>query len=179
MTKPGLIFASFLGLALAVTATILIRLTLLTDFNDSLVLALDVVSAGIAGRVILGRRRPFRYFTLGIVVFSAIAAGFLTSATTSFLLSQAVIIGKASGEASGPMITSAVTGLVLYLAAATLYGFAGARLGVPLAGRIGLLVLLLLAVIPGLNVVGTLGFGILAFIRRPKAATPKPAAASE
>jgi hypothetical protein len=169
MTKRGLIIASFLGLALAAVATVLLRTAVLTASNDSIILALDVVTAGIAGRVILGRRRPFRYLTLGIVVFSAIAAGFFTTTVTTFLL---------SGTAIGATTASAVTGGILYLVAATLYGFAGAKLGVWLPGRIGLLLLLLLAVIPGLSVVGMLGFAILAFVRRPWA-TPALPAASE
>ena len=102
MKKLTLIIASFLGLALAAVATILIRTTLLNESNDTLVLLLDVVAAGIGGRVILGRRRPFRFFTLGIVVFSAVAAGLLSSAVTTYLLSNAVVIGKATWLASGP-----------------------------------------------------------------------------
>jgi hypothetical protein len=168
MKKPTLIVTSFLGLVLATVATVLIKTTLLTEANDSLVLLLQVVAAGIAGRVILGRRRPFRFFTLGIVVFSAVAAGLLTSAVTSYLLSQAVIIGKASGHISGATVATAIVGGVFYLAAATTYGFAGTKLGVPLGGRIGLLLLLLLAVVPGASVVGMVGFTILAFVRRPK-----------
>jgi hypothetical protein len=167
MTKRGLIIASFLGLAFAVVATILLRTTALTASNDSIILALDVVAGGIAGRVILGRRRPFRYLTLGIVVLSAIAAGFFTTTVTTYLL---------SGTAIGATVASAVTGGILYVIAAILYGFAGAKLGVRLVSRIGLLLLLLLAIIPGLNVVGMLGFAILAFVRRPWATRALPAA---
>jgi hypothetical protein len=176
MKKPTLIVASILGLALAVVATVLIRTTRLTEANDSLVLVLDVLAAGIAGRVILGRRRPYRFFTLGIVVFSAIAAGLLTSAVTAYLLSNAVVFGKASWQISGVELATAIAGGVLYLAAATVYGFAGTRLGVPMLVRIGLLVLLLFAVFPGLNVVGMLGFAILSFVRRPKVTPARPAA---
>jgi ABC-type glycerol-3-phosphate transport system permease component len=176
MKKLTLIIASFLGLALAVVATILIRTTLLTDVNDSLVLLLNVVAAGIAGRVTLGRRRPYRFFTLGIVVFAAVAGGLLSSAVTSYLLSNAVSIGKASWQISGNSLASAIAGGILYLAAATVYGFAGTRLGVPVRVRIGLLLLLLLAVFPGLNVVGMLGFAILSFTRRPKVTPARPAA---
>ena len=169
MTKRGLVIASFLGLALAAVATVLLWNVVLTASNDSIILALDVIAAGIAGRVMLGRRRPFRYLTLGIVVFSAIGAGFFTTVVTSFLL---------SGTAVGTTIASAVTGGILYLAAATLYGFAGTKLGVSLPGRIGLLLLLLLAVIPGMNVVGMLGFALLAFVRRPWATPARPAASA-
>jgi hypothetical protein len=174
MKKLTLIIASFLGLALAIVAAVLIRTTLLNETNDTLVLLLEVVAAGIAGRVILGRRRPYRFFTLGIVVFSAVAGGLLTSAATTYLLSNAVVIGKATWQLSGGTLASAIAGVVLYLAAATVYGFAGTRLGVPLLTRIGLLVLLLLAVFPGLNIVGMLGFAILSFLRRPKTTPGRP-----
>jgi hypothetical protein len=176
MKKPTLIVVSFLGLALAVLATVLIRTTRLTEANDTLVLALEVIAAGIAGRVILGRRRPYRFFTLGVVVFSAAAGGILTSAVTSYLLSNAVVFGKASYAVSGGTLATAIAGGVLYLAAATVYGFAGTRLGVPVLVRIGLLLLLLLAVFPGLNIVGMLGFAILSFVRRPKITPARPAA---
>jgi hypothetical protein len=178
MKKPTLIVASILGLALAAVATFLIRTTLLTEANDSLVLLLNVVAAGIAGRVILGRRRPYRFFTLGIVVFSAVAGGLLTSAVTSYLLSNAVVIGKAAWQISGGTLATTIAGGVLYLAAATVYGFAGTRLGVPVLVRVGLLLLLLLAVFPGLNIIGMLGFSILSFTRRPKVTPARPAASA-
>jgi hypothetical protein len=178
MKKPTLIIASFIGLALAVVATVLLRTTLLTEANDSLILLLTVITAGIAGRVILGRRRPYRFFTLGIVVFSAIAAGLLTSAVTTYLLTNVFVIGRITLHISGSTLASAIAGFVLYLAAATVYGFAGTRLGVPTLVRVGLLLLLLLAVIPGLNVLGMLGFAILSFTRRPKVTPARPAASA-
>ena len=52
--------------------------------------------------------------------------------------------------------------LVLYLAAATLYLFSGSTRGVPIWTRVGRVGLLLLAVVPLLNVLGLLGFVILA-----------------
>ena len=178
MKKPTLIVVSFLGFALAVVAAVLIRTTRLTEANDSLVLVIEVIAAGIAGRIILGRRRPYRFFTLGIVVFSAVAGGLLTSAATSYLLRNAVIFGGASWQISGATLATAIAGGVLYLAAATVYGFAGTRLGVPVLVRIGLLILLLLAVFPGLNIVGMLGFAILSFTRRPKLIPARPAASA-
>jgi hypothetical protein len=176
MKKRTLIIASFLGLALAVVATFLIKTTLANDTYNALVLLLDVIAAGIAGRVILGRRRPYRFFTLGVVVFSAIAAGLLTSAVTAYLLSNAVSIGTPTWQISGDTLATAIAGGVVYLAAAVVYGFAGTRLGVPVLVRIGLLLLLLLAVFPGLNIVGMLGFAVLSFIRRPKVTPARPAA---
>jgi len=176
MSKRALIIASFLALALAITAIVLVRTSLLTATNDSIVLALDFVAGGIAGRVILGRRRPFRYLTLGIVVFSAFAAGFMTTAVTNYLVRHAVVIGSVALAPSKSEVTDAIVAGVLYLIAATLYGFAGTKLGVGIVGRIGLLLLLLLALIPGASVIGTLGFALLAFVRRPWATPARPAA---
>jgi hypothetical protein len=171
MKKRTLIVASFIGLAFATVATVFLQTAGLAASTATVVLVLDVVGAGIAGRVILGRRRPFRYLTLGIVVASAIGAGFFATAATTDLLTNKVWIGAT--------ISSAITGGILYLIAATLYGFAGARLGVGLMGRVGLALLLLLAMVPGANVLGMLGFAILAFVRRPWAATPARPEASE
>jgi hypothetical protein len=84
MTKRALLIASFIGLAFAAAATVLLAASTLTPAIDSGVLVLDVVAAGIAGRVILGRRRPFRYLTLGIVVCSGIGAGSLLQPSPRF-----------------------------------------------------------------------------------------------
>ena len=69
-------------------------------------------------------------------------------------------------------------GIVAYLLAATVYGFAGTRQGVGVGARVGLLLLLLLAVLPVLNVLGLIGLTITAFTRT-TAAIPEPARASE
>ena len=65
---------------------------------------------------------------------------------------------------------------VLYLIAATLYGFAGQAQGVKVGERTGLLVLLLMSCIPGLNILGAIGFLIVA-PRRTSA--PESAGASD
>lgn len=59
----------------------------------------------------------------------------------------------------------AIVGAVLYLAAATLYGFAGTAQGVPVGARTGLLVLLLLAMVPVANIPGLVGLTIVTYAR--------------
>ncbi len=178
MTKRGLIVASIIGLVAASVAALLLNRAALVQSLDLLVLALNVVAAGIAGRVILGTVRVHRYFALGVVLLSAVAAVILTSATTNYLINQSVSFGRANTVPTGTVIATAIAGFVVYLIAATVYGFAGARQGVGIGSRIGLLLLLLLAVIPVASVAGLLGLTITSFVRR-TAATPAPPAASE
>jgi hypothetical protein len=177
MTKRGLIVASVIGLAAAVASTLLLKQAVDFQTINLLDLVLNILAAGIAGRVVLGRARVHRYFALGVVVLSAIAAAFLTSATTNYFIGQAVSFGPANHAPTGTVITTAVIGFVVYLLAATVYGFAGARQGVAVGSRVGLLLLLLLCVVPALNVLGLIGVTITALVRRPP--TPALPAASE
>jgi len=178
MTKRGLIVAGIIGLVAAAVASLLLPRAALVQSIDLVILALGVVAAGIAGRVALGSARVHRYFALGVVLFSAIAAAILASATTNYLISQTVSFGRANPTPNATVITTAIIGLVVFLIAATVYGFACVRQGVGVRSRIGLLVLLLLATIPVLNVLGLIGLTITAFART-SAATPAPPAASE
>jgi hypothetical protein len=177
MTKRGLIVAGIIGLAAAITAGAVLNRAAAVQSIDLLVLGLDVIAAGIAGRLILGTARTHRYFALGTVLLSAIAAIILTSSTTNYLISQAVSFGKPNPVPSAALVTTAIIGFVAYLLAATVYGFAGARQGVGVGSRVGLLLLLLLAVIPILNVLGLIGLTITA-VARTGSATPAPASAS-
>jgi len=67
-----------------------------------------------------------------------------------------------AGEDPGLWLLAAA---VVYLAAATVYGFAGSKQGVTVGVRTGLLVLLLFAVIPWLNVVAMAGILLSSFRR--------------
>ena len=178
MTQRGLIVASIIGLAAAVAAALLLNRAALVQSIDLVVLALGILAAGIAGRVVLGPVRVHRYSALGVVLLSAIAAAILTSATTNYLINQAVSFGRPNVVPTGTVTTTAVIGLAVYVLAATVYGFAARRQGVRAGKRIGLLLLLLLAVFPVLDVLGLLGLAVSAFVRR-TTATPAPAAASE
>jgi hypothetical protein len=177
MTKRGLIVASIIGLVAAIVAAILLNKAAGSQSIDLVVLGLDLVSAGIAGRVILGTARIHRYFSLGTVLFSAAAAIILTTAASNYLIHIDVAIGRPDYAPTSGIVVQAIVGFVVYLVAATIYGFAGTRQGVKVGGRIGLLALLLLAVLPLVNVLGLVGFTISAFVRG--SATPVPAAASE
>jgi hypothetical protein len=177
MTKRGLIVASILGLVAAIVSALLLSRAAGFQSIDVLVLGLDILAAGLAGRVILGTVHVHRYFTLGVVVLSAVAAAIFTSAVTNYLIEIDVKFGLPDYTPTAPVLTTAIVAFVVYLLAATLYGFAGTRQGVRIGARIGLLLMLLLAVLPALNVLGLIGFTITNFVR--PAATPAPAAASE
>ena len=178
MTKRGLIVASIIGLAAAVVGTLLLKQAVEVQSISLVVLVLNIVGAGIAGRVLLGRARVYRYFALGVVVFSALAAAILTSATTNYFISQVSSFGPTNPVPNGSVITTAAIGFVVYLLAAIVYGFAGARQGVRLGSRIGLSLLLLLAVVPALNVLGLIGFTVTAIARNPAATPARPAASA-
>jgi hypothetical protein len=177
MTKRGLIVASIIGLVAAIVALLLLNRAAEFQIIDLLFIGLDLIAAGIAGRVILGQPRVHRYFALGVVVLSAIAAAILTAAASNYLIHIAIAVGRVDYRLPSVTIVEIVAGFIVYLLAATVYGFAGTRQGVPVGSRVGLLLLLLLAVIPALNVLGLIGTTITAFVRR--GATPAPPAASE
>jgi hypothetical protein len=180
MTKRGLIIASIVGLVAAVVSVLLFNRAAVFQIIDLTFIGLDIIAAAIAGRVILGQPRVHRYFALGIVVLSGISAALLTAAGSSYLIHIAVTIGRIDYKPTGDTIGEGVAGIVMYLIAATVYGFAATRQGVKVGGRVGLLVLLLLAVIPVLNVLGLIGVTIIAFVRgrAVTATTPAPPAAS-
>jgi hypothetical protein len=178
MTKRGLIVATIIGLAFAVAAAVVIDRAALQQSIDLIVLVLDVLAGGIAGRAILGVRRVHRYFALGLVVLSGASALISTSAVTNYLINQSVTFGRPAPTPDGRVVVTVIIAFVVYLVAATIYGFAAAKQGVRGGARIGLLLLLLLAVIPALNVLGLLGFVIASAVRAPKA-SPEPALASD
>ena len=187
MTRRGIIIASFVGLAFAGTEAVFLPLTQRATFGNStvaiIVELLGALAAGIAGRVILGRRRIHRYFKAGVPLLAAASGFAFTSAAYYWLISQEVSFGPPPSGLSSQVVTALIIGGVAYLLAATIYGFAGTRQGVAIGPRIGLLLLLLLAVLPMLNVAGLIGFVITAFVRKPAPATapttPVRPAASE
>jgi hypothetical protein len=182
MTKRALLIAGIIGLIAAIVAALLINRAPFVLPIDFVALTLNGVAGGIAGRLILGEARVHRYYTLGVVLLSAIAAAILTSGSTSYLISQVALLSTPSRTPNGTVITTGIIGLIVYVVAATLYGFAGKRQGVGIGGRIGLLLLLLAAVIPVLNVLSLIGLMIVTIVRtKPDTATvatPAPPGAS-
>jgi hypothetical protein len=180
MTRRGIIIASFVGLVFAAVESGLIPGTLLSANTAALttvVVVLTVAASGIAGRVILGTASVHRYYRLGVPILAAIAGVAFESAVTNWLIAEQVQFGPAPTTLAPAVVVALIIGAILYLAAATAYGFASSAQGVPVGSRVGLLVLLFLAVLPGLNVLGLIGFVVTAFVRKP--ATPAPVAASE
>jgi hypothetical protein len=185
MTRRGIIIASFIGLASSVVETALIPSTLSNTTDTTAIslvaVLLAVLSAGIAGRVILGTRSVHRYFRAGVPILSAISALAWESGVSNWLIANDVFAGAASRTFRPAVITALIIGAVVYLLAATVYGFAGTAQGVSVGNRVGLLLLLLLAVLPGLNILGSVGFVLTAFLRAPAGhtpTTPEPPAAS-
>jgi hypothetical protein len=180
MTRRGIIIASFVGLLFAAIEAVLIPATLSaanTAIVSTLVAVLTVAASGISGRVILGAERGHRYYRLAIPILAAVSALAFESAVTNWLISQRVEFGPAPTALAPAVVVALIIGALAYLGAATVYGFAGGSQGVPVGARVGLLVLLLVAVLPGLNVLGLIGFVVTALARKP--VTPAPAAASE
>jgi hypothetical protein len=180
MTRSALIIVGVIGLAFAAVETILLPVTLTATVNTSgISLAaaiLGLLSAALCARVLLGRRGVHRYYRAGVPVLSAISGLAFESAFSNWLISQDVYFGAPPTTLRTAVIIALVIGAVAYLLAATMYGFVGTRQGVTLRGRVGLLLLLLLCVLPGLNILGSAGFIVTAFVRKP--ATPATAPAS-
>ncbi len=169
MTKRGLIIASVIGLAAAVGSALLLMQAALSPSLGLVILGLNIVAAAIAAMVVLGTVRVHRYLALGFCLLSALDAAILTSATTSYLVNWTITGDPAP---TGLVIVTALIGIVVFLLSATAYIFAARRQGVAARARIGLLVLLLLAVIPGANALALLLLSIVALVR---GAAPTPA----
>lgn len=187
MSRIGILVSTFVGLVLAVVEAVLLPRTISIDPGLTalglLVGILGALAAGVAGRVILGTRRVHNYYKLSLPVLSAVAGFALASAITGYLIAHDLFsnfaighhIVSGSGQASTPssVIVAGIVGIVLYLSAAVVYGFAGTKQGVPLGARIGLLVVLLGSVLPYLNIIA-FGFWIVVSVLRDRA----PGAAS-
>jgi hypothetical protein len=179
MTRRGLIIAGFIGLLFAIAETLLAPVTLnSTSQPFSLgVGVLGLLAAGLAGRALLGDRTVHRYFTAGVTLLAAISGFVFESAYSNWLISQDVEFGHPPTTLRSAVVIAIVIGAVVYLLAATVYGFAATRQGVGVRSRIALLLLLLLSVVPVLNILGLLGVVITAFRRRPVSPEPAPVSA--
>jgi hypothetical protein len=183
MTRRGIIIAGFVGLAFAVVGAIFLPLTVKATFENTIVgLAVEIlggVAGGIAGRNILGTRKVHRYYTVALPLLSTISGLAFTSAASYWLISQQVSFGPVPKGLTSQVVTALIIGGIAYLVAAIVYGFAGKSQGVGVGARVGLLLLLLLAVLPILNVAGSIGFVVTAFTRKTDVVTPARPAASE
>ena len=181
--------AAFIGLVFAIVETVLFPLTLSRTVNTtgvSLVAAiLGLLTAAIAGRIILGAKSVHRYYRAGVPILAAIAGIAAESAYSNWLISQDVLFGHPPTTLRPAVIVAIVIAAVAYLLAATVYGFAGTSQGVKVESRVRLLLLLLLAVVPIANILGLVGLVIVGFLRKQADAapatptTPAPAVASE
>ncbi|HEX4443477.1 MAG TPA: hypothetical protein VHZ81_07875 [Galbitalea sp.] len=184
MTRRGILIAGAAALAFAIAEAAVLPATITVTASTNplglLVALFGVLCAGIAGRVILGVLRVHRYSRAGIPILAAISGLAFESAASSWLISQDVVLGRPAAGIPAFVVVGLIIGAVAYLAAAFVYGFAATGQGVRVGARVGLLLLLLLAVLPYLNVLGAVGLIITAVVRKPGALpTPGLAAASE
>ena len=183
MTRRGILIAGAVALAFAIGEGALLPSTITVapgiDPIALLVALLALLCAVLAGRAIIGARPVHRYYLAGVPILAAISALAFESAISSWLISQDVVFGRPASGVPAFVVIGLIIGAVAYLAAAFVYGFAGTSQGVGIGERVGLLVLLLLAVLPFLNVLGAIGLIIVSGVRKPAETIPEPAAASE
>ena len=132
--------------------------------------------AGTLAAVVLFGRRPTRWFWfLPVVVLSGVTALLTDAVLNAWLFvhqasfnTEGELVAVTGGPSATDILVLCIVAAVLYLVAATLYGFAGQAQGVKVGARTGLLVLLLLSVVPLANIVGVIGFLVTAIRRRPE-----------
>ncbi|MDQ1543493.1 MAG: hypothetical protein QOK08_1131 [Actinomycetota bacterium] len=181
MSKRFLVILTAVGLLFAILGTVLFPSSLevqqINLLNTLGLLVFGMIAAASAGRALLGRGVTTRVARLAVPLLAAISYALFSSAASSLLLSSHLLdaLGKGSEPVSSSFVVAVIIGGVAYLAAATLYGFAGIAQGVPAWSRVGLLLVLLLAVIPVLNVLGLAGFLVTALVRKPRTKASRPA----
>lgn len=181
MSKRFLVILTAVGLLFAILGTVLFPSSLevqqINLLNTLGLLVFGMIAAASAGRALLGRGVTTRVARLAVPLLAAISYALFSSAASSLLLSSHLLdaLGKGSEPVSSSFVVAVIIGGVAYLAAATLYGFAGIAQGVPVCSRVGLLLVLLLAVIPVLNVLGLAGFLVTALVRKPRTKAGRPA----
>jgi hypothetical protein len=183
MTKQSLLILTAVGFVFAIASSALVFATLDPEHNNipaSLgYLFLGMIAAAIAARALLGRGETTRIGRLAVPLLSAIAFAVLSSAVTNLLIGSHAFdsLSNVAEPVSTATIIAIVIAAVIYLAAATVYGFVGTAQGVAVGSRIGLLLLLLLSIAPGANILGLLGFGITVILREPRVRAEVPVTA--
>jgi hypothetical protein len=146
---------------------------------------ISIAGAVFAALAILGTVPVRRFYAPLIALFTALAAAaslWLTSTAihpVDDLVARFCLPSHPDCNPNPPDYSwvVGVGALLLYLVAATLYGFAGRTQGTPVGMRALKLVLLLLSIIPVLNVLGLAGFVVTA-VRRGSARSPNSIAAA-
>jgi len=129
--------------------------------------------AALLAAVALFGPRPTRWFwVVPVAILPFLAAAFFNLAFADWNILHPFPLPYVPDTSfplppTGEITVSLIGGFVLYLIAATLYGFAGQAQGVKVGARTGLLVLLLLAVIPIVNILGLIGFLVTSITRKP------------
>jgi hypothetical protein len=187
MSRRALRTNAVVGLVLALTSSLFLLLAIRTfgDLRFSFIgVGTSIASAVIAAIVLLGPAPTRRWFRISIPMLTGLStigawyviAGLIGPQTEMLICSlDPAHPGVCEPPPFDPTtLIVPIATFVLYLIAATLYGFAGQKQGVKVGARTGLLVLLLLSIIPFANILGLIGFLITAV----KRTTPEPPAAS-
>jgi len=154
-------------------------------FNSIACLGFGIATGVLAGRSILGPLPTRQLFVVAIALLSGLSA-----AVAWLIISDVIVTSQVStlelkcyivdGTCQSPppdftWLFGPVCAFVLYLIAATSYGFVGQSQGVKVGARTGLLVLLLLAMVPFANILGAAVLLVVAYRRKPvEAASPLP-----
>ena len=178
--------AAIVGLGLAIVSVVALLLGVI-DAGDPFPLftaiALGIVVAVLASIVLVGAlpsRSPHRIVVHVLIGISAAGSwllilGSLGAGEINDLNCYIDMAAPERGCGPAPInwtvvfvaVAIAVVALAMYLTAAALYVFASRADGVAVGARTRLLALLLLSLIPGLNILGLIGFLITSFKRRP------------
>ena len=180
MRRRTLVVLALIGLAFVVASDVLIVITTRTgDFASGASAVLLSLPASVLAAIVLLGGAPTRWWfraTIPTLAVLAAIGAWISLADLIFVpmtANEVCSLGGAAAEACGSLqfdprvVIIPTVAFVLYLIAATLYGFAGQAQGVKVGARTGLLVLLLLSVIPLANILGLVGFLIVAIRRKP------------
>jgi hypothetical protein len=142
--------------------------------------AFGILIAIYSALCILGEAAVRSPLVVSMVALSAVAFALFDLGFVSLASSAAGYTGPNSipGFTGNPVIFF-VLGSLAYLVAATAYGFVSTAQGVPVGRRIGLLLLLLLAMFPVLDLAGAIGVLIATVLRRRAGVSREQPPASE
>jgi glucan phosphoethanolaminetransferase (alkaline phosphatase superfamily) len=185
MGKRGQIILGILGLAVAVLSTLFYTSAVQINDHTTFLSVGSIITGALAAVfavvILLAHGRAHNYVRLGLPLLAVVAFLSFSSSLSSFYIGTRIDPKTQADHGAAhttQFIIALIIGAVVYLIAATIYGFVGKRQGVKVGARIGLLLLLLLAVVPLADVVGLLGFIIVAIVRKPIVVT-EPASDGE
>ncbi|MDQ1571836.1 MAG: hypothetical protein QOF79_2510 [Actinomycetota bacterium] len=158
------------GLVFAVFGTVILQFGRFSIGEAAFCGAFAVAAAVLGCFGILLEVDTMRRLAITTLVLVGVSAGAIYLAGIALSSSATGHIGQtAVSNFPTTFIPWLALGILAYLAAATTYGFVGTAHGVTVQNRVGLLLLLLLAVIPVANILGLAGL-VVTTLRRKVAA---------